>query len=408
MNHVDDAAVERDAKLAPVEAASRPARASFKPDLALVQKSISPAAFFLVFAVYALWLGDTFLNSRTLILNVHQNVPILLLGLSVLVTLVVGQFDLSVASTATLTNVLTIGLASQQGWSIWPLIGFCLLIGGIAGLVNGFLVVGLKVNAFIATLGSGGILLGLSHVYSEGTTVTPTVDGPQLPEWFTGPGSIGDVNSHPSGWLTALLLGAVLIAVCARWRTPGVPGARRRDAIIALVALAAIAVALALGITTILTGTTWTILLVFAVATILWALIEHTVYGRNLRATGSNKTAARLAGVPIRMQTITAFVLGGVIAAFAGVVFASIQGSAPVDSAVGFLLPGFAAAFLSTVIFSSGSFTVWGTVLGGTFLSWVALGLVLGGLAFTWTAVVNGVVLLVAVSISTFRSRWHG
>jgi ribose/xylose/arabinose/galactoside ABC-type transport system permease subunit len=98
-------------------------------------------------------------------------------------------------------------------------------------------------------------------------------------------------------------------------------------------------------------------------------------------------------------------VLGGTLAALAGIVLAANQGSAAPDVAVGFLLPAFAAAFLSTVILSTGQFKVWGTLIGGTFLVWVSQGLIVGGLAFTWTDVVNGVVLTLAVALSTIFRR---
>ena len=80
---------------------------------------------------------------------------------------------------------------------------------------------------------------------------------------------------------------------------------------------------------------------------------------------------------------------------------AANQGSASPGVAPGYLLPAFAAAFLSTVVLSTGRFTVWGTIIGGTFLVWVSQGLIVGGLAFTWTEVVNGVVLVLAVAVST-------
>ncbi len=83
----------------------------------------------------------------------------------------------------------------------------------------------------------------------------------------------------------------------------------------------------------------------------------------------------------------------------------SRQGSASPDVAVGFLLPAFAAAFLSTVVLSTGRFTVWGAIIGGTFLVWISQGLIVGGLPFTWTDVVNGVVLVIAVALSTVFFR---
>jgi ribose/xylose/arabinose/galactoside ABC-type transport system permease subunit len=73
--------------------------------------------------------------------------------------------------------------------------------------------------------------------------------------------------------------------------------------------------------------------------------------------------------------------------------------------AASFLLPAFAAAFLSTVVLSNGRFTVWGALVGGTFLVWVSQGLIVGGLPFTWTDVVNGTVLVIAVALSTVFFR---
>jgi ribose/xylose/arabinose/galactoside ABC-type transport system permease subunit len=70
-----------------------------------------------------------------------------------------------------------------------------------------------------------------------------------------------------------------------------------------------------------------------------------------------------------------------------------------------FLLPAFAAGFLSTVIFSDGRFTVAGTMIGGIFVVWVGIGLIVGGLPSTWTNVINGAVLIAAVSISTAVRR---
>ncbi|MCW2829653.1 MAG: monosaccharide transporter rane protein family, partial [Aeromicrobium sp.] len=150
----------------------------------------------------------------------------------------------------------------------------------------------------------------------------------------------------------------------------------------------------------------WLIAILLVVTAVLWVLLNQTPYGRNLKATGSNAEAARLAGVHTHRVTIVAFMMGGALASLSGMVLASLNGSAAPGVAVPFLLPAFAAAFLSTVLFSRGRFTVWGTITGGVFIVWVAQGLILGGLAYTWTDVVNGVVLVSAVALSTtFQAR---
>jgi ribose/xylose/arabinose/galactoside ABC-type transport system permease subunit len=144
------------------------------------------------------------------------------------------------------------------------------------------------------------------------------------------------------------------------------------------------------------------------IAAAMWVLLDHTSYGRYLHATGYNPEAARLTGVDTGKETFKAFAIGGVLAAVAGVLLTANQGSAAPDAAATFLLPAFAAAFLSTVVLSAGRFTVWGAVVGGTFLVWVSQGLIVGGLPFTWTDIVNGAVLASAVAMSTVLRRRTG
>ena len=104
----------------------------------------------------------------------------------------------------------------------------------------------------------------------------------------------------------------------------------------------------------------------------------------------------------------SAFVISGLLSATAGIVLAAIQGSASPDIGAGFLLPAFAAAFLSTVLLSRGRFHIWGTLIGGVFLIWVGQGLVIGGVSFTWIGVINGAVLVGAVALSTALRRGDG
>jgi ribose/xylose/arabinose/galactoside ABC-type transport system permease subunit len=362
------------------------------------------AAFVAIFIIYTLWLGDLFKDPSTRLLDVHSDTPILLLALSVMVTLVAGQFDLSVASMATLITFLTVGLSIRQHWSFGLVLIAVLAVGIVGGLLNGFLVVVLRVNAFIATLGTGGLFLGLSAVYSDGQVVSPSTV--QLPTWFTGNQGIGSYSQKVPLWLSWAVIAIVLVwaAVTFLRRYPALPRSRR----VGTLAVAAIAVVVFF----VINGLKWvhsTSILIAAlllVATVMWIVINRTPYGRNLKATGSNSEAARLAGVRTTRVTITAFVIGGFLASLAGISLAALNGSAAPGVATPFLLPAFAAAFLSTVLFSRGHFTVWGTIVGGVFLVWVAQGLILGGLHYTWTDVVNGVVLVAAVALSTtFRPR---
>lgn len=372
------------------------------------QSSITFVAFLAVFAVYVLWLGDKFASTDARFLDIHQNAPVLLLGLAVMGTLIAGQFDLSVGGMATLTTFLAIGLKINQDWPFAAVIAVCLLIGLVGGLVNGILVMKLKVNTFIATLGTGGLFGGFASVYGKGTQLSPTADSAPMPGWFTGPESIGAFGHKFPAFLLWIGVAAVAVTLFLALRRvrPTSQAPRTWDAISALVTLLVAGIAIGVvGVDTWIEKASWTIGILLIVGLLVWVLFTRTTYGRYLHATGSNPEAARLAGVNPEKETIKAFVLGGVLAAFAGIMLAANQGSASPDAGVGFLLPAFAAAFLSTVVLSTGKFTVWGALVGGTFLVWVSQGLIVGGLAFTYTDVVNGVVLVLAVALSTTLGR---
>lgn len=354
-----------------------------------------------VFAGYALWLGKLFTSADQRLLDLHQNVPLLLVGLALTICLVSGQFDLSVGGMATLVCYLTVGLVVNQELSFPLVLAIGVLVGLAGGLINAILVIGLRVNAFIATLGTGGVFAGLSTVYSGGTQLSPVTGGKELPTWFSGTGAFGSYQTKvPQAVTWVVLLGLLAIAalvVSERSRSG------RRQAWLMGIAVGAVLliVAFATVLHSFVTNMPWTVVFLIVVALIAWVALRYTTYGRYLYATGGNAEAARLAGVNVRRMKSSAFVISGLLSATAGMVLAAIQGSASPDIGAGFLLPAFAAAFLSTVLLSNGRFHVWGTLIGGIFLIWVGQGLVIGGVSFTWTAVINGVVLVAAVSLST-------
>jgi ribose/xylose/arabinose/galactoside ABC-type transport system permease subunit len=368
--------------------------------------SLTFFAFLLIFAAYALWLGDKFTSADARLLDVHQNSAVLLLGLAVLITLIAGQFDLSVASLATLTAALTVGLKSSQGLPFALVLLVALVVGVVGGFVNGLLVERLKINTFIATLGTGGVFLGVSSVYSKGTQISPGTGSNALPTWFTGPDSFGALSGTVPSVVVWLAFAAFVVAMffALRRLRPADYGPRTWDIAIGVCVAVVVGILLVLDLSSWIDQVSWTIGFVFVVAFVLWVLLGFTTYGRYVRATGSNAVAARLAGVHTGSETIKAFVLGGLLAALAGIVLAANQGAFSPGVATPFLLPAFAAAFLSTVMLSTGKFHVWGTILGGIFLVWVSQGLIVGGLPFQWTDVVNGVVLILAVAVSAVHN----
>ncbi|MCV3210284.1 ABC transporter permease [Mesorhizobium sp. YC-39] len=84
------------------------------------------------------------------------------------VPLVAGDFDLSIGYVASFCGLLVVGLLSYGGLSIPVAIILVVGLGTLIGIVNGIVVSKIGVNAFIATLGTGTIVVGLNYAYSGG------------------------------------------------------------------------------------------------------------------------------------------------------------------------------------------------------------------------------------------------
>jgi ribose transport system permease protein len=123
--------------------------------------------------------------------------------------------------------------------------------------------------------------------------------------------------------------------------------------------------------------------LVAAVA--LWVLLEFTLLGRQMRATGANRSAAKLSGIRT---------------AVGGILVTAQVGAADATSGPSFLLPAYAAAFLGATAIRPGFFNVWGTVIAIFLVAVGITGLQLKGVETWVTPVFNGSVLLLAVTVS--------
>ncbi len=385
--------------------ASRDNTSSWTFSEMMISSATLVAFLAIIFGVYGAWLGQKFLNDTALSFDIYQNVPVLLISIGVMIALVSGQFDLSAGSLATLCVFLTVGLTVNQKLPMELVIPLVLLIGVGAGLFNAFLVNGLRLNPFIATLGTGGVFIGLYTLYANGTEISfsQTAAGEQASKWFSGTAGLGSFQQKASGVVVWILLALVILAA---WSVVSLQFRHVNQWKLRIVAgvIAALVVG-GLAWSRIVSYFSWTIVILLGVALGNWVLLRLTRFGRQLYATGGNPVAARLAGIKVNRMTTLAFVASGFFASLAGIILAADQGTAVPGIANGYLLPAYAATFLSTVILSNGRFHIWGTVVGGLAVVYISPGLVTGGVSYTWTDLINGLVLIVAVAMSTSLRR---
>lgn len=151
-------------------------------------------------------------------------------------------------------------------------------------------------------------------------------------------------------------------------------------------------------------GVTTPVLIMLAVALVVWYVVENTPVGRRLYATGGNEAASRLAGVRTRAVMAGALIACGVIAALVGVLLAARLGTGDPTSGPSFLLPAFSAVFLGATQFRAGRFNVWGTVVAVYVLAVGVKGLQLAGAPVWIPDLFNGLALVLAVGLAKIES----
>lgn len=151
-----------------------------------------------------------------------------------------------------------------------------------------------------------------------------------------------------------------------------------------------------------LTYTSWAFI---AVAAILWFLIARSRFGRHIYAAGGNAEAARLSGLLVGRVRTGAFVLSGLAAGLAGVLSASRIGDGQSDAGTNLQIQALTAVFIGGTSISGGSGSVWRTIVGVLLLTLINNGFDLLGINPIYETVVQGLIILVAVSADALSRR---
>jgi ribose transport system permease protein len=135
-------------------------------------------------------------------------------------------------------------------------------------------------------------------------------------------------------------------------------------------------------------------------AAAIWYVLEFTIPGRKLLFVGRGREVSRLNGIDVDRVRAVSFVVSGVIAALAGVMYAGMTGSADPLSGLSLLLPAFAAAFLGATTISPGRFNAFGAVIAVYFLVTGITGLTMMGADAYVQNLFYGGALVIAVALS--------
>lgn len=214
-------------------------------------------------------------------------------------------------------------------------------IGLLWGLVNGLLSVKAKIPAFIATLATSGVILGLAQVWTGGLNVTGAPI--QLQEFF-GLGSLFDAIPWP-----------VVVAI-------------------------------------VVTGG-------------LWIVLAFTRFGLRTYAIGANPDAARRAGINVNRHLLILYIMMGVLAGIVGVIDLARFNTASVSGHTEDALAAISAVVIGGTSLFGGRGRMSGTVIGALIPAVLLNGFVIMAIDPFWQNVAVGLVLLAAVYVDQLRRR---
>lgn len=152
-----------------------------------------------------------------------------------------------------------------------------------------------------------------------------------------------------------------------------------------------------------LTSATWVAVAVVAVA---WFALARMTYGRYVYAVGANAEAARLAGVRTLLVIASTFALSAAAAALAGVMNSSRSLSSTPSDDVSFVFSVIAAIVVGGTSIAGGEGTIWRTIFGAFFIALLGNGFNLHQVDPIFQRIVQGAVIIGAVSLDSWsRSR---
>lgn len=276
--------------------------------------------------------ADGFVSGQNLNSILSDVSEIALIALPMTLVIIAAEIDLSVASVLGLTSAL-LGYLWNHNWPMEAIVPVLLVVGGLLGAVNGFLVTRLGLPSLAVTIGTLGLYRGLAFV----------VLGDQA------------VTEFPSNYLN--------------FGQGSFAGTQIPNPTILFLVLAVI----------------------FGVA------LHHTTVGRSIFAVGANEEAARFAGLRVKRIKFWLFVAAGVVSAIAGFVYTFRFGSARGDNGTGLELSVVACVLLGGVSIFGGRGNLLGVIVAVFLLGTLRNALTLNNVSSDALTVVTGGLLLLSV-----------
>ncbi|HMQ16158.1 MAG TPA: ABC transporter permease [Phycisphaerae bacterium] len=273
-----------------------------------------------------------------------QNGAYGILACGMTVVIIVGGIDLAVGSVVALSGVVFATLVMKHGAAGAWAIPAAVVVGGLTGVVSGWLVAFVRVQPFIATLAMMAFARGLAKHLAGGQVITR----------YPYPDLIEALNTSFDLAGFKLSIHVVVFLACA-------------------------------------------LLTLF--------LLRATAHGVHIYAVGDNETAARYAGLPVRRIKVAAYALCGAFAGLAGVLFCALERQGNPDGGVGFELTAIAMVVVGGTPLTGGRGGIVLTVLGTLTIGYLRKILDINAVETAMQLMITGGIIILAVLAQGLRPR---
>ncbi len=310
---------------------------------------------YLIFAVLSVMRGDVgkgFLSLQGAAGYLEVAAQVGILGATVSLLMIAGEFDLSVGSTIGAAGLL-LGLLIVQ-WSVPPTLAIVITFGFavLVGTFNGWLRIKTGLPSFLVTLGTLYILRGAGIGFTRAITQQTIVSG---------------IKDKIEGDPLSLLFTAKITIAGADFKV---------------------------------------VLLWWAVSVVVatWVL-TRTRFGNWIFAVGGSETAARYVGVPVQRVKILLFIATACSATLLACIQVLSFGSADVLRGQNKEFEAIITAVVGGTLLTGGYGSALGSAFGAFILGTTQLGINFVGINSDWYQVVLGAILLMAVLVNTYLLR---
>ena len=308
--------------------------------------NVIPVSLLIALTVYLISMIPNFMSFGNLSDTSRQIGEFGLIVIGMTIVMLGGGIDLSVGSTFALANVTALALINVAKWPVEAAVAATAGVGALVGLINGLLIGFLRLRAFLTTLVMLTLIRAIVEFLLQRYSVRIASSDVESVAWdFVGSGS-----------LLAAPVSAVVLAVVAIFGQ---------------------------------------------------VVLTRLRIGWRIMAVGGSRRAAYNAGIPVRATVCLTYVVCGVLASLAGTLYAARLSGAGPDTGLGLELSAVTAALLGGNSVGGGRGSIGKALMGAVIVSLLSNGLVRLGLESGASAMVVGLVLLVAIAIDVRWSKWR-